>query len=224
MPTNSRLALSDELSNIEKKYSVKDERIVYDGKLAKETRTFVREYDGIVCDFLPYHKGTLKAQEVTYLSDNGSAFCNAYRSVIEQLGFGKHVFYPAWVHQYMSPNDNKLHGVAKAKYRSTFTSFDNDVECSVALMNCPDSTPEDNIREWWVNNLFLPYGIAREEQVQSAIFGAQSKWDCLQDACLDDYAEWYAREQELATVENGAARRRSSGLDGSYWTQIKNRR
>ena len=62
MPKKRRMALRDELSNIEKKYSVKDERIVYDGKLAKESGTFVREYDGMVCDLLSYHKGTLKAQ------------------------------------------------------------------------------------------------------------------------------------------------------------------
>ena len=72
--------------------------------------------------------------------------------------------------------------------------------------------------------MFLAYGIARDEQVQRAIFGAQSKWDSLQDACLDDYAEWCAREQELTTVENREARRRRSGLDGSYWTQINKRR
>ena len=154
MPTKRRPALSDELSNILKKYSEKDERIVYDGKLAKESRTFVCEYDGMVCDFLSYHKGTLKAQEVTYLTDNVSAFRNANGSVIEQLRFGKHVFYPACVHQYMSPNDNKLHGEAKAKCCSMFTSFDNDFECSVALMNCLDSISKDKIREWWVNNCF----------------------------------------------------------------------
>ena len=91
-------------------------------------------------------------------------------------------------------------------------------------MDCLDSISEDNIREWWVNNLFLPYGIARDEQVQRAIFGAQSKWDSPQHACLDDYAEWCAREQELATVENREVCKRRSGLDGSYWTQIKKRR
>ena len=171
MPTKRRRALSVELSNIEKKYSVKDKRIVYDGKLAKESRAFVREYDGMVGDFLLYHKDMMKAQEATYLSDNGSAFRDANSSVIEQLGFGKHIFYPACVHQYMSPNDNTLHGAAKAKWRSMFTSFDTDVECSVALMNCLESISKNNFREWWVNNLFLTYGIVREEQVQRALFG-----------------------------------------------------
>ena len=148
MPTKRRLAISDEFSNIEKKYSVKDERIVYDGKMAKESRTFVREYDGMVRDFLSYLKDTLKAQEETYLSDNGSAFRDANGSVIEQLGFGKHIFYPGCVHQYMSPNDNKLLGAAKAKWLSICSSFGNDVECSVAKMNCLDSVSKDNIREW----------------------------------------------------------------------------
>ena len=75
-----------------------------------------------------------------------------------------------------------------------------------------------------MNNFFLTYRIVREEKVQTAIFGAQSKWGGLQDACLDDNAEWSAREQELATLLNVTARRRRSGLDGSYWTQVKKRR
>ena len=217
--TKRRKLMEDELKKAQKKYRVKDKRIVYDGKLEKETRTFVREYDDMVRDFLEFHKDTLKAQEVVYLSDNGSAFLDGDESIIEQLGYGKHIFYPPCVHQFMSPNDNKLHGAAKAKWRSMFNDFDNDVECSIALMSCLDSIPKDDIRTWWVENLFLTPGIVREEKVKKAILGEGSKWSRLHDACIDEYHDWAAIENAEAEGEGTATVTTDGGLDGPYWAK-----
>lgn len=73
-------------------------------------------------------------------------------------------FYPASVHHCIFSNDKKLHGAAKEKWRSMFTSLDNDVECSIALMNCLDSLSKDGIRDRWVNELFITNGIVGGEK------------------------------------------------------------
>jgi len=213
----------EELSKHHRKYSVKKNRVVYDGKLTGETRTFVREYDDMVRDFLEYHKEKLQAQEIVYLSDNGSAFYSANGSVVEQLGYGKHTFYPACVHQFMSPNDNKLHGAAKAKWRSMFTCFDDDVKCSIALLKCLDDISRDSIRSWWVENLFLEGGIVRKEHVKSVISGSQSKWSSLHEICVDDYFVWSSLEEGDIQDQNSTARRRLSSSDGACSTK-KSRR
>ncbi len=119
----------------------------------------------------------------------------------------------------MSPNDNKLHGAAKAKWRSMFNDFDNDVECSIALMSCLDSIPKDDIRTWWVENLFLTPGIVREEKVKKAILGEGSKWSRLHDACIDEYHDWAAIENAEAEGEGTATVTTDGGLDGPYWAK-----
>jgi hypothetical protein len=55
-------------------------------------------------------------------------------SVLESLGFAKHVPYPAPVHQHLSPNDNRLHGTAKARWRNSGVDFQDDVESSLLLL------------------------------------------------------------------------------------------
>ena len=217
--TARRQHLEDELSNVQKRYSVSDARIVYDGKDVKESRTFVREYDDMVRDFLEFHKETLQSQEVIFFSDNGSAFKNANGSVIEQIGYANHVFYPACVHQYLSPNDNKLHGAAKSKWHGMPISFDDDVESSIALMKSLDDVPQDAIRSWWVSNFFLSSGIVRDDRVRRAIFDAESKWSGLHEACIHEYESWFAQEERLAEEQEGTPKRDNAGLDGPYWSK-----
>ena len=221
--TVRRKQLEDKLSMAQRKYRVTDSRIVYDGKDIKESRTFVREYNDMVRDFLEFHKETLNSEEVIFFSDNGNAFRNDGGSIIEQMGYGNHVYYPPCVHQYLSPNDNKLHGAAKSKWRSMPIPFDDDVESSIALMKCLDDVPKEAITKWWANNLFLSNGIVREEQVKRVIFEAESKWSGLHEACINEYEEWLARDSRLLEERDGTPSRRNSGLDGQYWSNKRKR-
>ena len=177
------------------------------------------KYDDMVHDFLEFHKETLQSQEVIFFSDNGSAFKNANGSVIEQMGYANHVFYPACVHQYLSPNDNKLHGAAKSKWHGMPISFDDDVESSIALMKSLDDVPQDAIRSWWVSNFFLSSGIVRDDRVRRAIFDAESKWSGLHEACIHEYESWFAHEERLAEQQEGTPKRDNAGLDGPYWSK-----
>ena len=51
---------------------------------------------------------------MTILSDGGNAFFDQKNDVLLDLGFGTHGIYTSAVHQYMSPNDNRLHGTSKS--------------------------------------------------------------------------------------------------------------
>jgi hypothetical protein len=61
------------------------------------------------------------------LSDGGASFKKKSESIFDDLSFKKAEVYPAPVHQYLSPNDNRLHGVAKARWRSKVTNWKDDV-------------------------------------------------------------------------------------------------
>ena len=38
----------------------------------------------------------------------------------EEIGFTKRRIFPSAVHQYLSPNDNRFHGIVKSKWRDAF--------------------------------------------------------------------------------------------------------
>lgn len=213
--TKRRAGLESHLSDVLAAAGVAEDRIVYDGKLEGEKGTFCQEYKDMIRDFLEYHAEKLAGKNIIFLSDNGNAFKDGEESLIEKLGYGKHIFYPACVHQYLSPNDNRLHGVAKAIWRSMFTDFTDDVKCSVALMECLDRVPAQHIREWFRSNLFLDGGIVRDEDVKQLISGRLSKWSDLHDACINEYKEWAGIGEDL-TPEG---RRLSSTLDGVYYSE-----
>ena len=137
--------------------------------------------------------------------------------IVEALHFGRHIFYPACVHQFLSPNDNALHGVAKAKWRGVMTDFDDDVTASVALMKCLDDVPADTIRSWWQRNLFLSGGIPREAQVKELICTRPSKWVDLHNLCIAEYKTWTVEEGSTHADNSPNKRRRKQGLDGKYW-------
>jgi len=82
------------------------------GKQVGETRTYVSESPQILHLF--FEKFSVPPNSVI-LSDNGRSFTEAGVDILLQLGFTQHLHYPAPVHQYLSPNDNKFHGCIQTK-------------------------------------------------------------------------------------------------------------
>jgi len=85
------------------------------------------------------------------LSDNGSAFSGD----LTEFGFARHERFPAPVHQWLSPNDNRLHGEAKAQWRAEMRDFSDDVAATLSLMHKLDWVDSAHIREWFDRNLML---------------------------------------------------------------------
>ena len=139
------------------------------------------------------------------------------------MGYDTQLFYPAAAHQYLSQNDNKVHGAVKAKWQSMFNAFDNDIERWISLMNCPDSFSSDSIKSWWIRNLFLGNGIVRDEHIKQKIFDSQSKWTGLDEARINEYEIWSAHETKSFMGEGDSLSGASSELDIPYWTKKQKR-
>src|SRR5580704_9711337 len=86
----------------------------------------------------------------TSLSDCGSAFGSG---VLEALGFSRHAQYPPAVHQYLSPNDNNLHGAAKQLWRQSGVDFRDDVSSSLLLLKLLDEQTVAHSRSWFDRNM-----------------------------------------------------------------------
>lgn len=88
------------------------DRVVYMESPKGKQKYFMRETNALFLKFLNFHKETLQGLgTVIYFSDGGNAFKDGKESIIEKNNFGKHYMYPSCVHQFLSPNDNALHGV-----------------------------------------------------------------------------------------------------------------
>ena len=91
-------------------------------------------------------------QDNIVFSDGGNSFKEKCASVLEALGF-THEVYPAAVHQYLSPHDNKLHGTAKRSWRTACHDFTDDVYCSIKLLHLLDRDTVAHSKTWFDRNI-----------------------------------------------------------------------
>ncbi len=87
------------------------------------------------------------------LHDGGKAFKRQKASIFDNLGFKNHVTYPSDVHQFVSPNDNKLHGCKSIRYEK-YSEIQSGVSASLRLMEPIDLATVENSKTYFQNNLF----------------------------------------------------------------------
>lgn len=128
------------------RYGISEDRIVYE----KSNKHYFAESPEVYERFLNHYP---IAKNAVILHDGGNAFKRLKTSIFDNLGFKSHCTYPTDVHQFLSPNDNKLHG-CKATWREEYYKFPNEVSASLRLMNLIDLDTEKNSKTYFQNNLF----------------------------------------------------------------------
>ena len=139
--------------------------MVYIGKLKNEKEKYVKESPEILRRFFR-HYGV--PTEATVLSDNGNSFFEGGDSVLKKCGFENHELYPANVHQWLSENDNRLHGTSKHAWRSSGVDFSDDVESCLTLLEYLDRDIIKYGKYWFDRNLLKLKESGVEELIQSA--------------------------------------------------------
>jgi hypothetical protein len=144
---------SKKLSHLRKcmvKYGISGERIIYVGKGNNETRKYVKESPDLIRRFFDVYP---VSPDCTVYSDEGNSFYDDGDSVLLEVGFKKHVRYPAKVHQYLSVNDNPLHGTSKRRWRTCGVDFSDDVDSCLALLSFLDKDIIEHSKKWWDRNM-----------------------------------------------------------------------
>jgi len=108
-------------------------RFVYVGLFVGNKGTFVAENRNLLKHFFTVYQ---VPEGAIALSDNGNSFFENGDSVLVKCGFFRHECYPSPVHQYLSPNDNHLHGVAKQVWRNEELDYKDDVKTSINFFDC----------------------------------------------------------------------------------------
>ena len=204
-PTARRAAQVKCLDECLRKYAVAPERVRYVGQEKKETQTYVNENPGLLRLFFR-HYGV--PQDSVVLSDNGKSFFEDGKSVLLALGFQKHECYPAAVHQYLSPNDNRLHGTAKQSLRTSGISYKDDLESCLYLLSRLDRDTRSYGKLWFDKNMLQ----LKKADLESMIGSVGGKFSDLHKSWLRAYRVWIgldAREDqpvddELDDLRNGA--------------------
>ncbi len=182
-PTKRRISQVEYLNECLKKYGIAPERIVYVGREKNETREYVTESPELLRRFFQHHG---VPQGAVILSDNGKSFSEQGKSVLLDLGFQKHECYPAAVHHYLSPNDNRLHGTAKQAWRTSGISYKDDVDSSLHLIHQLDRHICAQSKLWFDRNILE----LKEADLEITIGSVSKKYSKLHKSWVRTYRVW----------------------------------
>ena len=106
---------------------------------------------------------------------------------LESYGFSQHIRYPGPVHQWLSPNDNRLHGAANQVWRKSRIDFKDDALAIISLLAAMDEQTK-SVDTWFHKNLQVDSLSLSKEKVADLIRGekhsynktyVQARWDYL---------------------------------------------
>jgi transposase len=128
------------------KYDVEEDDIVY----VKSTKQYCRETPAILEDYVNSQD---VPSECLIMHDGGGCYKSKETVVLESLGFTNTVVYPKDVHQWLSPNDNNLHG-CKSTWAAKWDDLEDDVERSLQLLSLIALDTTKNAKYYFKRNLF----------------------------------------------------------------------
>ena len=128
------------------RYNITEDRIIY----TKSDKNYYAESPDVYENFLDHYD---IPKDTLILHDGGNAYKRQKTSIFDTKGFKNHVEYPTDVHQFLSPNDNKLHG-CKTIWKEEYYKFKDDVSPSLRLMQLIDLDTVKNSKTYFQKNLF----------------------------------------------------------------------
>ena len=155
-----------------KEHDIDESRVVYVGKETGENSLYAQETSSMLAAFLAYYK--IPKTHVC-ISDGGNAFKEKREDKFLKLGYTNRFVFPASVHQFLSVNDNKVHGVAKHAWRNAGLDYQKDVNATLALMHHLDIIKSVDIRTWYEENYCLLHEPVRIENCLTLVGSAGKK-------------------------------------------------
>jgi hypothetical protein len=197
-PTFAHLLNMEYLDDLLKEYNISPYRIQY----IESSRKFTSESPEIVEKFFSIYNNI---GHTIILTDCGNAFKRGTTDILTEIGFEQHITYPAPVHQYMSPNDNSLHGAAKATWRKSITDGKDDIGNSLFLLCLLDFYITLHSEKWFRRNFFLGQPKVAKADVNLHINGFKSdRASKVQDleVCQMEYISFINSRRERVRREN----------------------
>ena len=210
-PTARRLKIWAEVDAVFKKWGVAANRVTFvtqeemKGKNGKGTKkSIVPAHTDRIRDYFSRY---VIEDDCIILSDGGDEF-----TCLAERGFSKHIHYPGPVHQWLSPNDNRLHGTAKQRWRKSGVDFKNDAEALASLLYFMDDETK-NAEKWFDANLQVDQPSVTRERVESIIRGKKHSKNRYYVDARKEYLFKFRLDPRGEYDD-----RLPDDLDGLYWT------
>jgi hypothetical protein len=194
-------------------FGIDPSRVVYVGKDRGEKEHYVRESPELVRIFFEHYKDVANLPATTVLSDEGNSFFEKGESVFESLGVKKHITYPPREHQYLSPNDNSLHGTGKQSLRTSGADYSDDVDSCLRLLHYFDRDTVKYSAHWFRKNILD----LTDDNVAELIAARSPKMSHLHKHWLRSYRIFKGEDARGPMPE--LPDRLDDGLDGLYWSK-----
>ena len=193
-------------------YEIDQSRITDMSKYTSNNSKYVKESVTTVKDVLKVYEKELQKAAVIF-RDAGNCYVENGIDLIEEANH-KVVVLPPAIHQYLSVNDNKLHGVAKQYWRAGVTDFKDDVDASLYLLWRLDEVKEASIKQWFNENLCLDGGRVTEERVRIILNMPDLQRREHFNRCLLAYRQDVLNES-VGSIKDVYST--ADTLDGVYW-------
>lgn len=223
--TKKRLGRIEEVDKWCAEYGVDRKRLIY-LQPAKDSSHYVQETADIVVRFFDHHSGLNRKRRVIF-SDRGNAFKEDSQKILDALGFDCVIEYPSAPHMYISPNDERLHGIAKAIWRRDRRSTWSDARSSIYLMKCLDDVVSTTVHKFFNRNFFIgdEYLLTHDECLDRVTHGSSQKIASSEMylESLDLYYRFEAgKVQRGSPLPGQVPQSTRTELDGEYWNVYKN--
>jgi len=154
------------------KYGIMPSQIVW----MNTTRHYVPESSDLL---IAYRARVEIPDGATIFSDKGNAFSMEGEQVLSKYFGVKTATYPPIVHHYLSPNDNHLHGLAKAKWRAESArngwGKEDGVESSLCLLSFLNTVPFLLIQSFFTKNFMLDHLYVDPERCMGIVESVDSQ-------------------------------------------------
>ena len=187
-------------------------RVVYAGAQKGQSKQYVGESPDLVRRFLDFYKEQFRAAHIVF-TDDGTAFVDKGTDVIDSFGI-RRVVYPPAIHQFVSPNDNRLHGESKQVWRTTTVDTSDDVVTSIRLLKHIDDVSAEHVEQWFSANFLVGVTGRLDKKAANVISGPPHKKLAFYRECLSEYRRHANGEPPLVGASRGPT---DSALDGVYW-------
>lgn len=161
------------LKKVLEKFGIPKSSVQYVGSVRGKNGIFVSESADLVRRFFKTRR--VARSNLVVFSDGGNAFSENKKCIFNLIKFLIHRKYPSQVHQYLSPNDNNLHGVAKRKWKTSPYYLRPGVSSSLYFLHCLNQVPSPLIKSWFARNLMLEKESLNFEHAIKLISGVKAK-------------------------------------------------
>lgn len=208
--TSRRVKIWAEIDAVFLEWGVSVDRVIYVSP--EETRG--KKGNGAKKSIVPAQMDRIRDFFSRYVVDDDCVILSDIEdefSCLTELGFQKHIKYPGPVHQWLSPNDNRLHGSAK-QWRKSGVDFKNDAEALASLLYFMDEEMV-SAEKWFDANLQVDQPYVTRERVESIIRGKKHNMNRYYVDARREYRFKFGLDPRGDYND-----RLPDDLDGLYWT------